>query len=593
MSNYLWNTVQASRHSVNTFDLSHEVKTTTDVGRITPIACEEVLPGDKHRVNSEVFARLSPLITPVMQNMDIYVHWFFVPNRIIWKGWERFITQSAGGRSLPADNSGETVNAPQQLPSFKFTKSWLATAPEYIQVLFGNSSLPDYLGLQVTPPDGTLTHPNQWTYDLEFNALPFVAYQRIWYDFYRDENLDSDFSFGTSIDANQYVWDPYEDAPVLSAQGSNIWTNDFLEHPEAILGLRYRSYRKDYFTSALPFVQKGSDISLPLTGSLPFYQEDNYQSDLTHHFRWTGPGVAPASGGYPVSAYGYSQTHVDYPDNGARLVNTNNPGEQGQLMPIVQGHVDLSDGVSVTINELRRANALQKWEEANARGGTRYVEQVLAHFGVVGDDARMQRAEYLGGGRIPVNISEVLQTSQTTIDSPQGNPAGRGIAAGSNLGFTSRTFKEHGWIMGLLTIMPKASYFQGARRFFGKRHWEDFGWPLLGNLGEQPLYRFELYNNGIPSNPESSDNIFGYTPRYAEYKFSPDKTCGDFRYGLLDWHLARQFKTVPRLNSDFIAVKPENNNRIFAVEEGDHFWLQIFHHYKVIRHLPRYGTPSL
>lgn len=589
MSNYLWNTVKAPRHGVNTFDLSHEVKTTTDFGRITPIACEEVLPGDKFRVNSEVFARLSPLITPVMQNMDIYVHWFFVPNRIIWKGWERFITQSAGGRSLPANSpAGGQLEAPQQLPSFKFTKSYLsgntATA-EKVRALFGNSSLPDYLGLGVTSIDGTLNHPGQWTWDLEFNALPFVAYQRIWYDFYRDENIDSDFSFSQSNDAGRYVWDEFEDAPVLSAQGSNIWVDDFVEEPELILGLRYRSYRKDYFTSALPFVQKGSDITLPLSGQLsitqdyassgPYFQYINGAPRGTDDLmplvnRYDGGGINPGANIYTEE------------------------GAQFNLAPsFVGAHANLEDGVSVTINELRRANALQKWEEANARGGTRYVEQVLAHFGVVGDDARMQRSEYLGGGRIPVNISEVLQTSETTSSSPQGNPAGRGVAAGNRLGFTSRTFKEHGWVMGLLTVMPKASYFQGARRFFGKRHWEDFGWPLLANLGEQPIYRYELYNNGIPTNPDSVDDVFGYTPRYAEYKFSPDKTCGDFRDGLLDWHLARRFGNVPRLNADFLHVKPENNNRIFAVADGDHFWLQIYHNIKVIRHLPRYGTPSL
>lgn len=590
MSNYLWNTVKAPRHGVNTFDLSHEVKTTTDFGRITPIACEEVLPGDKFRVNSEVFARLSPLITPVMQNMDIYVHWFFVPNRIIWKGWERFITQSAGGRSLPANSpAGGQLSAPQQLPSFKFTKSFLSgSGSERYRALFGNSSLPDYLGLGVTSIDGTLNHPGQWTWDLEFNVLPFVAYQRIWYDFYRDENIDSDFSFGQSNDAGQYVWDEYEDAPVLSAQGSNIWVDTFVEEPELILGLRYRSYRKDYFTSALPFVQKGSDISLPLSGSLPVSLDD-----LPLQFR-TGPGGSIGSN--PVNVQ-WSPNSSTMPQ-AAALGVPYSAGETSYsnliaLMSNVQGSVNLEDGVSVTINELRRANALQKWEEANARGGTRYVEQVLAHFGVVGDDARMQRAEYLGGGRIPVNISEVLQTSETTSSSPQGNPAGRGVAAGNRLGFTSRTFKEHGWVMGLLTVMPKASYFQGARRFFGKRHWEDFGWPLLANLGEQPIYRYELYNNGIPTNPDSVDDVFGYTPRYAEYKFSPDKTCGDFRDGLLDWHLARRFGNVPRLNADFLHVKPENNNRIFAVADGDHFWLQIYHNIKVIRHLPRYGTPSL
>lgn len=589
MSNYLWNTVKAPRHGVNTFDLSHEVKTTTDFGRITPIACEEVLPGDKFRVNSEVFARLSPLITPVMQNIDIYVHWFFVPNRIIWRGWERFITQSAGGRSLPASSpSGGQLQAPQQLPSFKFTKTFLSgttAAADEIRALFGNSSLPDYLGLGVTSIDGTLNHPGQWTWDLEFNALPFVAYQRIWYDFYRDENIDSDFSFGQSNDAGQYVWDELEDAPVLSAQGSNIWVDSFVEQPELILGLRYRSYRKDYFTSALPFVQKGSDITLPLSGQLSITQD--YASSGPY-FQYINGAPRGTDDLMPL-VHRYDAGGIN---PGANIYTEE--GAQFNLAPsFVGAHANLEDGVSVTINELRRANALQKWEEANARGGTRYVEQVLAHFGVVGDDARMQRAEYLGGGRIPVNISEVLQTSETTSSSPQGNPAGRGVAAGSRLGFTSRTFKEHGWVMGLLTVMPKASYFQGARRFFGKRHWEDFGWPLLANLGEQPIYRFELYNNGIPTNPDSVDDVFGYTPRYAEYKFSPDKTCGDFRDGLLDWHLARRFGNVPRLNADFLHVKPENNNRIFAVADGDHFWLQIYHNIKVIRHLPRYGTPSL
>lgn len=578
MSNFLWNTVKPPRHGVNVFDLSHEVKTTTDFGRITPIACEEVLPGDSFRVSSEVFSRVSPLITPVMQNMDIYVHWFFVPNRIIWRGWEDFITQSYNGQ---VGNKPPVNNFPTQLPLGYIPKSALSTT-EY-GFMLGNSSLADYLGLQITSTDGSTKHPSQWTHDLFFNLLPFVAYHRIWYDYYRDENIDSDVDFYSEELTQMFEGG----APCLSYPGLAYNFNQ-IEDPSFITAPRYRSYRKDYYTSALPFVQKGADVTLPLSGNLPVSLED-----LPLQFR-TGP--SGAIGSNPVNVQ-WSPNSSSMPQSAALGV-AYSAGETSYTNLIanlssVQGSVNLADGVSVTINELRRANALQKWEEANARGGTRYVEQILSHFGVVGDDARMQRAEYLGGGHIPVNISEVLQTSESTSNSPLGSFAGRGIAAGSNFGFTSRVFKEHGFIMGLLTIMPKASYMQGSRRFFGKRNFADFGWPLLGNLGEQPIYEHELYNNGIPQDPETTSTVFGYTPRYAEYKFSPDKTCGDFRNGLSDFHLARIFRNVPRLNSQFLQVLPSNNNRIFAVADGDHFWLQIYHHIKVKRHLPRYGTPSL
>lgn len=577
MSNFLWNTVKPPRHGVNVFDLSHEVKTTTDFGRITPIACEEVLPGDSFRVSSEVFSRVSPLITPVMQNMDIYVHWFFVPNRIIWDGWEDFITQSYKGQ---VGKSAPTNSFPTQLPLCQISKSHLANT-DYSSYI-GNSSLSDYLGLQQTSTDGSNMHPSQWTHDLFFNLLPFVAYQRIWYDFYRDENLDADVDFYD--DGLTQLWNPNGGTPCLSYPGL-AYDIDDMDHPEYLFGLRYRSYRKDYFTSALPFVQKGADVTLPLSGQLSITQDYASGGPYFQYINGAPRGtedLTPLVNRYDAGGI-----------NPGANIYTTEVGQFNLAPSFVGAHANLEDGVSVTINELRRANALQKWEEANARGGTRYVEQILSHFGVVGDDARMQRAEYLGGGHIPVNISEVLQTSESTENSPLGSFAGRGIAAGSNLGFTSRIFKEHGFVMGLLTIMPKASYMQGSRRFFGKRNFADFGWPLLGNLGEQPIYEHELYNNGIPQDPETTSTVFGYTPRYAEYKFSPDKTCGDFRNGLSDFHLARIFRNVPRLNSQFLQVLPSNNNRIFAVSSGDHFWLQIYHHIKVKRHLPRYGTPSL
>ncbi|MEM2004291.1 MAG: major capsid protein, partial [Nitrososphaerota archaeon] len=469
--------VRLRKPKSSVFNLSHEKKLTMNMGDLVPVFMEEVIPSDSFRVNTEALVRMMPMTAPIMHRVNCYIHYFFVPYRIIWDDFEKFIT---GG-----ETGIQVVNFP------KIQISSMANIDGLSQWQIG--SLADYLGI-----------PVQNFKDLDapatpFSQLPFRAYQQIYNDYYRDQNFqdENEFSKGSSdldagsIDAN------------------------------ALVKLQKRNWEKDYFTTCLPFAQRGDQVRIPLLGSAPVsgQAQINYVDD-----------------GHPVQ----STDDIEVSGGKLRTVTTDrdikftsNPFWDDPLS------ADLSEATSASINDLRTAFSLQRWMEKMARGGSRYVEQMLHMFGQRSSDARLQRAEYLGGGKLPVSISEVQQMSATVEDSPQGNLAGHGVAAGYATGF-KRRFEEHGIVLGIMSIMPRTAYMQGLPRLFSKFDRFDYAWPDFAHIGEQEIPVKEVfYVTGAGDEVEDNEKLFGYQERYAEYRFKFDSVHGDMRDSLKMWHMAR------------------------------------------------------
>lgn len=507
----IFSSVKARKPKRSKFDLSHEHKFTCSMGQLVPFYCEDVIPGDSFKISSSSLVRLAPMIAPMMQNVRVETHFFFVPNRLIWEDWEKFITKGVDGLDSPVSPFCD-ISSPG----------------------FSVGSLGDHLGFPTNIPLGKIS------------VLPFRAYHLIWNEYFRDQNLQPEF-------------------PISLSSGS--------QEPTGLENLQYRCWTKDYFTSALPWTQRGPEVTLPLTGNAPVVLE-NASGTKTGMLQVAGsPSRAPLNGNLASAG------------NMGRFENASN--EQLVYDPNGSLVADMSDVSSTTINELRRSIALQQWLERNARSGARYKEQILAHFGVISPDSRLQRPEFLGSTRTPIIVSEVLQTSATDSTSPQATMAGHGISAPGGKE-CSAFFNEHGWIIGLLSIIPDASYYQGLPRRYTRFDNMDYAFPEFAHLGEQPIYNKEIF----AEDTVNADNIFGYTPRYAEYKYRPSMISGEFRSSLEFWHLGRKFKNAPQLNSDFVTCKP--SQRVFAVtDDSDKFWIQSFLHVTAKRPLPYYGTPTI
>ncbi|MEM3318499.1 MAG: major capsid protein [Thermoplasmatales archaeon] len=512
----LFNQVRIKKQKRNVFDLGHERKFSMNMGDLVPILCEEVIPGDTFKMNSEVFLRMAPLVAPIMHRVNVYTHFFFVPNRLIWQDWEKFITGGENGNELPIRPFGRIASSNYQS--------------------YGKGSLADYLGVSV------FQEPQV---PVEYNALPFRAYQLIYNEYYRDQNLESPIIIRKTsglLDANEY---------------------------EATRVIRKRAWEKDYFTSALPWTQRGGDVHLPLSGEADIMFKEGGQTFTKFADGTIRPNV---------------QTFQSF-GNG-ELEETQ--GDAFTLDNSSSLQADLTSATASTIEELRRATKLQQWLERNARTGSRYIEQILAHFGVRSSDARLQRPEFLGGGKSPVTISEVLQTSSTDTTSPQANMAGHAISVGSSHTF-KKFFEEHGYVIGIMSILPKTAYMQGTRRHFYKSDKFDYYWPEFAQLGEQPVYKGELWSDFDGDDLET----FGYQSRYAEYKFIPSTVHGDFKDNLDHWHMSRKFANEPALNEQFIKADP--TQRVFAVTDPNYpkVYVQLYNNLKAIRPIPYFNTPML
>lgn len=523
MKNNIFNQIKVMAPKSNTFNLSHDHKLTGRMGKLIPFFLQECYPADKFNLGTEALIRFAPLIAPVMHKVDVYFHYFFVPNRILWKNWEYWINKQ--------DNEDYT--------------------PPYIQGAAGienikpilKGSVGDYFGLPVCE---NMTEP--------ISALPFAAYQRIFQEYYQDQNND-----------NTYVEEKFmlQDGPVSQQlfEGMNF--------------VRSRAWEHDYFTSALPFAQKGEAVNIPLF--LSGFADISYKTDPTTQQLVQSDGtVVPGADTLEVDVNGFMKL------NDGTTVKLN--------LSQLQADLNNQGALSGTINDLRRAMALQRWLELNARAGTRYAELLRAHFGTSPRDERLQRPEYIGGSKQPVIISEVLQTSNTVEDvSPQANMAGHGVSAAQGNEF-SYYCQEHGWIIGIMSVMPTTAYFQGIPRHFSRLDQLDYYWPQFANIGEQEIRRKEIFYQV----DEQADNnqTFGYIPRYAELRFSPSRVSGDFRDSLRFWHLGRYFENTPQLNREFISCDP--SDRIFAVqdENEDNLWCHIYIKNYAQRALPLFGTPA-
>lgn len=504
--NNLFNSVKMMRPKSNRFDLTHDVKLSLDMGQLVPICCLEAVPGDKFNIGGDALFRMAPMLAPMMHRVDVTMHYWFVPNRILWNHWESFITG----------------NYPSELgtPSMPFVT--INTA--------NYTRLADYLGIPL--PLGLSGE------DTSVNAMPFAAYQKIYNDFYRDQNLQDDLI-------------PPQTFPLVNGDNTSTFGS--------LLGqLRNRCWEHDYFTAALPFAQKGNAVGIPL-GKIPVLADENVfgSGDTT----------------WPVT---------DGSGSATMLVPNGIPGTPGTSGLFADG----TNATAGTINDLRRAYALQSWFEKNARGGTRYAEHIKAHWGITVPDYRLQRPEYIVGVKSPIVISEVLNTTGTT-DAPQGNMSGHGLSV-ANGRFSSYKCSEHGFVIGILSVMPKTCYQQGLDKFWLKtQDPTQYFYPSFAHLGEQEVFNEEVY----AFDPDTTGGTFGYVPRYAEYKFANSRVAGDFRSTLNFWHMGRIFDAAPALNGDFVESDP--TTRIFAVEtEVQHVWAHVVNKISAIRMMPRFGTPS-
>ena len=522
----------------SSFKIQKTHKTTFDAGYLVPVYVDEVLPGDTFNLKMTAFARLATPLFPIMDNMHIDSFFFFVPNRLVWDNWQRFM----GEQDNPTDSISYVV--PQQV----------SPAGGYAV-----GSLQDYMGL---PTVGQVGAGNTVSHCAFFTR----AYNLIWNDWFRDENLQNSAVVNTG------------DGPDPT--------------PSTNYTLLRRGKRHDYFTSALPWPQKGSSVSLPLGTTAPVYGNGKTLgvTDGTTNF-----GVRANSTGAFEAYSGSYNTNVG-------TVSTSGTFASAETVGVVTSGVsglyaDLSAATAATINQLRQSFQIQKLLERDARGGTRYTEIIRAHFGVISPDARLQRPEYLGGGSSPVSVNPIAQTSGTGASgttAPLGNLAAMGTALAHGHGFT-QSFTEHGVIIGLVSVRADLTYQQGLRKMWNRSTRYDFYFPAFAMLGEQTVLNREIYCDGSANDA----NVFGYQERWAEYRYNPSQISGLFKStsaGTIDpWHLAQKFTSLPTLNSTFIQDTPPVS-RIVAVgaaANGQQFLLDTFFDIKAARPLPMYSVPGL
>lgn len=538
------------------FTRANNHKTTFNEGQLIPIYLDEVLPGDTHQINMSALVRMATPIYPIMDNLWMDVYFFFVPNRLVWEHWREFNGQNNTTHwEQPVDYTIPQIKA----PAVGWTKG----------------SLADYFGLPT------------YTKNISVSALPFRAYCLIFNEWFRDQNLQDPAMVNL------------DDATVT---GSN--TGDYVTNAQ--LGAQPLKAAKmhDYFTSALPAPQKGPDVSIGLAGIAPVYW-----ANQDKQFWGTGSdGMDLAIGVFNDDTNPLISRKVEGKDNWAPgEINVEKPN--GTIPVTAKAGrnkledaylaADMSSVTAITINQMRQAFALQRLYERDARGGTRYTEILKAHFGVTSPDARQQRPEYLGGYHMPININQVIQQSATDTTSPQGNTAAYSVSTMSR-NLVTKSFTEHGFIMGLAVVRQDHTYQQGIRRFWSRKDRTDFYWPALANLGEQAILNKEIFAQGTAED----DEVFGYQEAWADYRYAPSYVTGAFRSNLSEderggsldaWHLADYYSELPSLSDTWIEEGDESMNRVLAVssEIENQFLADMYFVNKTTRPMPLYSVPGL
>lgn len=564
MSNTIFTEVQQRTLPRNKFDMSFDNKLSTDFGLLTPCLCKELMPGDEVVHNHEVYVQFAPLNALMMHRFYVKTEYFFVPNRLVYEQFNEFLVGGEYGT--------DTLTPPCM------TMKQLSTALQ-----FSPRTLSDYLGLPSTGTFGNIDDNRL------INSMPYRAYQLIYNDWYRDENLINKLEI-----------------PKIGGLEDD---NDIA----MLTTLRRRAWRKDYFTSQLPWPQKGPQVMIPLGDVAYVYSyidQDNgsWSDNQTPYLIQENVGTFLSSNGTLYTSSADGKVHLtgsgvnaqinreivqNLDSRGSKFMSFQVDPEEMAQTPEFRLVADLRQATATSIEELRRAYAVQSWLELNAIGGTRDVEQIYSHFGVKVPDYRLGRPEYIAGYSNQVNVGNVYSTESNGADTNNVQAYPVSVVNGTS---TSESFKyyahEHGYLIGIVSVVPKAAYFQGLPRILGRRMDKfDYYWPEFAQLGEQPVYAEEVYLN------QNDQSVMGYTPRYAEFKFSDDEIHGDYRTTLNYQHDAPIYNNEPALNQDFIEVNPskQNLNRIFNTDvPGEHhIYIDIYHNLSKVSSMVYFGNPKI
>lgn len=525
----------------STFRRDHSVKLSFNVGDVIPFYVDEVLPGDTFQLKTSMVARLQTLLTPMMDNLYLDTYFYFVPNRIVWQHWRELMGENTQSAWIPTtEYSVPQVTAP--------SGGWSI------------GSIADYMGI----PTGVE--------NLSVNALPFRAYALVMNEWFRDENLSDPLNI------------PVDDATLAGSNGTNYIT-DVVKG-----GMPFKAAKfHDYFTSALPAPQKGPDVTIPVSSGT------NYP-------------VVPLADKVDVGLIGTQRYNAQFVGGVGQLTTLgfNADGTQNDFFsggsstgvyPVINNLWAINDGSvsAATINQLRMAFQVQKLYEKDARGGTRYIEILKSHFGVTSPDARLQRPEYLGGNRIPVNINQVVQNSATQADgTPLGDTAAFSVTTDVHGDFI-KSFVEHGFVIGIMVARYDHTYQQGLERFWSRRDRLDYYFPVFANIGEQPILNKEIYAQGTAQDNE----VFGYQEAWADYRYKPSRVAGEMRSkapSSLDvWHLADEYTQLPKLSDAWIREDKTNVDRVLAVTSSvsNQMFADLYIQCKATRPMPVYSIPGL